>query len=92
MLRPQLSDGAAAEMCKTNDPGKVGGPMLDLHIHDAHYIRLLFGMPTALTSRGRMRGEVVEYFSTQFEFDDPSLVAAAVEGLAFSRCSRPSAT
>ena len=27
------------------DPHKVGGPMLDLHVHDAHYIRLLFGMP-----------------------------------------------
>jgi predicted dehydrogenase len=55
--------------------------MLDLHIHDAHYIRLLFGMPTALTSRGRMRGEVVEYFSTQFEFEDPALVVTATSGV-----------
>ena len=37
-----------------------GGPMLDLHIHDAHFIRLLFGMPTAVSSIGRCRGDVPE--------------------------------
>jgi predicted dehydrogenase len=70
------------------DPDKVGGPMLDLHIHDAHFVRLLFGAPVALTSRGRMRGEVVEYFSTQFEFDDPSLVVTATSG-AINQQGRP---
>ena len=49
----------------------VGGPLLDLHIHDAHLIRFLFGMPKSLISQGRMRGEVVEYCNTMFEFDDP---------------------
>jgi predicted dehydrogenase len=63
------------------DPEKVGGPMLDLHVHDAHFIRLLFGMPTAVDSRGRMRGECVEYFNTQFKFDDPSLVVSAASGV-----------
>jgi predicted dehydrogenase len=63
------------------DPNLVGGPMLALPVHDAHFIRLLFGMPQALTSLGRMRGEVVEYFSTQFEFDDPSLVVTATSGV-----------
>jgi predicted dehydrogenase len=33
------------------DPEKVGGPLVDLHVHDAHFIRLLFGMPTAVTSQ-----------------------------------------
>jgi predicted dehydrogenase len=63
------------------DPHLIGGPMLDLHVHDAHYIRLLFDKPTALNSRGRMRGEVVEYFSTQFEFDNPELVVTATSGV-----------
>jgi predicted dehydrogenase len=63
------------------DPQRVGGPMLDLHIHDAHFIRLLFGQPTAVTSRGRMRGDVVEYFNTFFEFADPSLVVSATSGV-----------
>ena len=35
------------------DPQRCGGPLLDLHIHDAHYIRYLFGMPKSLVSRGR---------------------------------------
>lgn len=63
------------------DPNGCGGPMLDLHIHDAHLIRVLFGMPVAVSSRGRMRGEVVEYFNSFFHFDDPSVVVSAVSGV-----------
>jgi predicted dehydrogenase len=63
------------------DPAKVGGPLVDLHVHDAHFIRLLFGMPTAVTSQGRMRGEVVEYCASQFQFADPSLVATSTSGV-----------
>jgi predicted dehydrogenase len=57
-----------------------GGPMLDLHIHDAHFIRLLFGMPKAVQSVGRLRGDVPEYFDTHFLFDDPNLVVTATSG------------
>jgi predicted dehydrogenase len=60
---------------------KIGGPMLDLHIHDAHFIRLVFGMPSAVSSRGRMRGDVVEFAETQFVFDDPDLVVASTTGV-----------
>jgi len=63
------------------DPQKVGGPMLDLHVHDAHYIRLLFGMPRGVFTRGRMRGKVAEYFTSQFLFDDPRLVVSAESGV-----------
>jgi predicted dehydrogenase len=63
------------------DPRQVGGPLVDLHVHDAHFIRLLFGMPTGLVSQGRMRGEVVEYCNTQFQFADPSLVVSAESGV-----------
>ncbi len=59
------------------DPKKVGGPMLDLHVHDAHFIRLVCGMPKAVHSVGTMRGEVVERFSTQFLYDPPRMVTAA---------------
>ena len=55
----------------------MGGPLLDLHIHDAHFIRLLFGMPKQVQSIGRLREEVPEYFSTQFVFSDPNLVVTA---------------
>lgn len=63
------------------DPEKIGGPMLDLHVHDAHFIRLLCGMPRSVFSSGRMRGEVAEYFVSQYTFDDPHLVASAMSGV-----------
>ncbi len=63
------------------DPARVGGPLLDLHVHDAHLIRLLFGMPTAVDSRGRRRGEVVEYCQTHFRFPDTAQVVAAESGV-----------
>jgi len=63
------------------DPAKVGGPLVDLHVHDAHFIRLLFGMPTAVTSQGRMRGDIVEYCVSQFQFVDPSLVVSSASGV-----------
>lgn len=63
------------------DPARVGGPLIDLHVHDAHLIRLLFGMPKSVTSQGRMRGGVVEYCNTMFAFDDPSLVVSASSGV-----------
>jgi len=63
------------------DPALVGGPLLDLQVHDAHFIRLLFGMPTALVSQGRERGKVVEYCSTLFRFNDPSIAVSANGGV-----------
>lgn len=63
------------------DPNKVGGPLVDLHVHDAHLIRFLLGMPKAVVSRGRMRGDVVEYCETIFDFDDHRIVASAVSGV-----------
>lgn len=63
------------------EPDKVGGPLLDLHVHDAHFIRLLFGMPTSVTSQGRRRGKVVEYCQSMFHFPDRSLVVGAASGV-----------
>ncbi len=63
------------------DRHKVGGPLMDLHVHDAHLIRWLFGMPTHLVSGGRFRGEVVEYCNTMFTFDDPNLTVTSTSGV-----------
>jgi len=46
----------------------IGGPMLDLHVHDAHYIRLLFGRPVSVATTGRLRGDLAEHWTTQFRF------------------------
>jgi len=63
------------------DPKVIGGPMLDLHIHDAHFIRYVFGKPTSVTTTGRMRGEVAEYFNSQFSFEDPNVSVTATSGV-----------
>ena len=62
------------------DPDKSGGPMIDLNIHDSHFVRLLCGMPKAVHTVGRMRGEVAELFHTQFQFDDPQLMVTVTGG------------
>jgi predicted dehydrogenase len=38
-------------------------------------------MPKTVASRGRMRGEVVEYCNTHFTFADPSLVVSSTSGV-----------
>ncbi len=63
------------------DPRGTGGPVVDLHIHDAHFIRLLCGMPKAVFSSGRMQDEVVRFLTTQFIFDDPKLAVTASSGV-----------
>ncbi len=63
------------------DPQGAGGPLIDLHVHDAHFIRLVFGMPTAVASQGRIRGEVVEYCNSLFHFADKRVAVAATSGV-----------
>lgn len=63
------------------DPAAVGGPVVDLHIHDAHFIRLLWGMPVAVHSTGRPRGKVVEFVNTQFRFADERIAVTAASGV-----------
>lgn len=63
------------------DPNVIGGPLFDLHVHDAHFIRLLFGMPTGVFSCGRVRGEVVDYCNSIFKFEDPEIAVACTCGV-----------
>lgn len=63
------------------DPAKVGGPLIDLHVHDTHLIRLLFGMPTGVYARGRLHQGTPQYFETIYDFADPDLVVAARGGV-----------
>ncbi|MDR3181567.1 MAG: Gfo/Idh/MocA family oxidoreductase [Planctomycetaceae bacterium] len=67
------------------DMNTIGGPLLDLHIHDAHFIRLLFGMPVNVDSIGRLRSGVPEYFSTQYRFADPDIVVTSISGCIFQQ-------
>jgi predicted dehydrogenase len=49
------------------DASKTGGPAIDLHIHDTHYIGLLCGVPGHVFSSGVVGpGGAVEYLTTQY--------------------------
>ena len=54
--------------------------MLDLHVHDAHFIRYLFGMPESVVTRGRLQGECAQSWLTLFNFADKDLVVSAASG------------
>ena len=59
---------------------QVGGPLFDLHVHDAHFIRLMFGMPTDVVSRGRMREGLPEFWHSQFSYADSGCLVQATSG------------
>jgi predicted dehydrogenase len=48
------------------DAAKTGGPAIDLHIHDTHFIGLLAGVPNAVFSTGVVEGDAVQYLTTQY--------------------------
>jgi predicted dehydrogenase len=48
------------------DAAKTGGPAVDLHIHDTHFIGLLCGVPKRVFSSGLVQGDAVTYLTTQY--------------------------
>jgi predicted dehydrogenase len=48
------------------DAGKTGGPAIDLHIHDTHFIGLVCGVPSRVFSTGVMSGDAVDYLTTAY--------------------------
>jgi predicted dehydrogenase len=71
-----------------SDSDRSGGPAIDLHIHDTHFIGLACGVPRAVRSRGVRDGSAVVYLSTQYLYDDPDLAVSAMSG-ALSQSGRP---
>ncbi len=58
------------------DPNSVGGPLIDLHVHDAHLIRVLFGMPESVQTRCIRNGDVPKFYETLFHYADGRPVSA----------------
>lgn len=48
------------------DASKTGGPAVDLHIHDTHFIGLLAGVPKQVFSAGTVDGDAVTYLTTSY--------------------------
>jgi predicted dehydrogenase len=58
------------------DPARVGGPLIDLHVHDAHLMRLLFGMPSTVTARATRRDGEPKFVEALLDFPDGRFAAA----------------
>jgi predicted dehydrogenase len=52
------------------DAAKTGGPAIDLHIHDTHFIGLICGVPARVFSSGVVEGGAVTYLTTQYLYGD----------------------
>src|SRR5580700_1601791 len=48
------------------DAAATGGPAVDLHIHDTHFIGLLAGVPKQVFSTGVVENDAVTYLTTQY--------------------------
>jgi predicted dehydrogenase len=48
------------------DASKTGGPAVDLHIHDTHFIGLVCGVPKRVFSSGIVENGAVNYLTTEY--------------------------
>lgn len=56
------------------DAESNGGPAIDLHIHDTHFIRTLSGQPKEVSAVGRAVNGIVHYLTTNYRYaDGPAL-------------------
>lgn len=70
------------------DAAKTGGPAVDLHIHDTHFIGLLAGVPQAVFSAGRLDGDSVTYLTTSYLYG-PGGPAVTCSSGAVAAAGRP---
>lgn len=50
------------------DASKTGGPAVDLHIHDTHFIGLVCGVPAHVVSTGVIEDDAVQYLTTLYQY------------------------
>jgi predicted dehydrogenase len=60
---------------------KVGGPLVDLHVHDLHWIQLLFGKPLGVHAVGRMKGDVAKFVHVVYDYGDAGLAVSSSSGV-----------
>jgi predicted dehydrogenase len=79
--KPDWSSGIA-------DAGRSGGPAIDLHIHDTHFVGLICGVPEAVHASGVVDNGSVVYLATQYLYGSADLVVSCVSG-ALAQAGRP---
>jgi predicted dehydrogenase len=62
------------------DIRKTGGPGIDLHIHDNHFIGLTCGVPRAVFSRGILEHGFMQHVTTQYLYDDAEKTVSCTSG------------
>ena len=71
------------------DRDKVGGPLIDLHVHDTHFVRLLFGMPRRVMCSAEMHATgVVKFCHALMEFEESGILVATASGVS-EQTARP---
>jgi predicted dehydrogenase len=72
------------------DAAKTGGPAIDLHVHDTHFIGLVCGVPKGVSSTGVVENGVVQHLTTSYDYgaNGPSITctsgALALSGRPFT--------
>ncbi|MFO1062580.1 MAG: Gfo/Idh/MocA family oxidoreductase [Pirellulales bacterium] len=67
---------------------KVGGPLIDLMVHDAHFVRLTLGNPKRVACIAEMKDGVVKFCHSLLQFDDPR-IAVSISGGVSNQSGRP---
>lgn len=70
------------------DAAKTGGPAVDLHIHDTHFIGLVCGVPKHVFSVGTVEKDAVTYLTTSYLYG-PGGPAVTCSSGALSMSGRP---
>ena len=70
------------------DAAKAGGPAVDLHIHDTHFIGLVAGVPKRVFSSGLEDRGAVQYLTTQYLYGDGGPTVSCSSG-AIAQKGRP---
>jgi predicted dehydrogenase len=63
------------------DKNKVGGPLVDLHVHDLHWIQLLFGKPKGVQAVGRMKGDVAKFVHVLYDYGNRGIAVSSTSGV-----------
>jgi predicted dehydrogenase len=70
------------------DAAKTGGPAVDLHIHDTHFIGLVCGVPDQVFATGVVADNAVTYLTTQYLYG-PGGPAVSCSSGALAQKGRP---
>ncbi len=70
------------------DGSRIGGPLIDLLVHDAHFVRMAYGMPKQVMCLAEMNGSMVKFCHALLKFEDPRVVVSISGGVS-NQSSRP---